>query len=430
MHTLKVTLKQHTPLIHFQHDQEGATLRASEVKPKLDKFILNTNHYSEIEDGLEKCLIGYTNELHQNGQMERSYDTGKCSLDYKLSIHNIGLKQEVTDLPSYFAEGGCGVNYDQIELQFLSKHELVIEQIQQYISDFFIITNFGNRTSKGYGSYFVDSINDEPQLMTFEEVESVLSYYYPIVYRKNKVSNNVMKEMASDCQLLKSGKNRPYKKSIIFGYAINNRMRWEKRKIKRKIFNVGEQMLRCDNEPIYGKYVDESSWLDPEEDDFPGEETRNFKYFFIRAMLGLPNHYEFMLENGNKLIVDVVRAKPVNNDERHDVEIDGRAYKFSDEIERYKSPLGFKIISIGNESRLYLFSERRRIHPQMSKKTFIFCMKNLKVVNQKVPIENPYYEKIITPDSFDYEAFLQYAMDGGRRDNIPYLNYTRIRNNN
>ena len=40
MHTLKVTLKQHTPLIHFQHDQEGATLRASEVKPKLDRFIL------------------------------------------------------------------------------------------------------------------------------------------------------------------------------------------------------------------------------------------------------------------------------------------------------------------------------------------------------------------------------------------------------
>ena len=36
MKTLKVTLKQHTPLIHFQHEQYGATLRASEVKPKLD----------------------------------------------------------------------------------------------------------------------------------------------------------------------------------------------------------------------------------------------------------------------------------------------------------------------------------------------------------------------------------------------------------
>ena len=40
MHTLTVKLKQHTPLIHFQHSQQGATLRASEVKPKLDRFIL------------------------------------------------------------------------------------------------------------------------------------------------------------------------------------------------------------------------------------------------------------------------------------------------------------------------------------------------------------------------------------------------------
>jgi hypothetical protein len=40
MHKLIITLKQHTPIIHFQHDQDGATLRASEVKPKLDRYIL------------------------------------------------------------------------------------------------------------------------------------------------------------------------------------------------------------------------------------------------------------------------------------------------------------------------------------------------------------------------------------------------------
>ena len=40
MNKLVVKLKQHTPLIHFQHSQEGATLRASEVKPKLDKYII------------------------------------------------------------------------------------------------------------------------------------------------------------------------------------------------------------------------------------------------------------------------------------------------------------------------------------------------------------------------------------------------------
>ena len=32
-------LSQQTPLIHFQYDQEGATLRATEVKPKLDAYL-------------------------------------------------------------------------------------------------------------------------------------------------------------------------------------------------------------------------------------------------------------------------------------------------------------------------------------------------------------------------------------------------------
>ena len=33
-------LKQHTPMLHFQHDQTGATLRATELKPKLDLYIM------------------------------------------------------------------------------------------------------------------------------------------------------------------------------------------------------------------------------------------------------------------------------------------------------------------------------------------------------------------------------------------------------
>ena len=37
---LELKLRAQTPLIHFQHAQVGATLRASEVKPKLDKFII------------------------------------------------------------------------------------------------------------------------------------------------------------------------------------------------------------------------------------------------------------------------------------------------------------------------------------------------------------------------------------------------------
>ena len=41
-HTLTVKLKQHTPILHFQPEMatEGATLRATELKPKLDRYII------------------------------------------------------------------------------------------------------------------------------------------------------------------------------------------------------------------------------------------------------------------------------------------------------------------------------------------------------------------------------------------------------
>ena len=58
MKKLTIKLKQHTPLIHFQHDEYGATLRASEVKPKLDKYIIQ----HAFCDNFDKCkfyLIGY-----------------------------------------------------------------------------------------------------------------------------------------------------------------------------------------------------------------------------------------------------------------------------------------------------------------------------------------------------------------------------------
>ena len=72
MHKLEIKLKQHTPLIHFQHDQDGATLRASEVKPKLDKYILRLLTPEEIGQGEREGWIKSRN--------------GKVWLDYKMTI--------------------------------------------------------------------------------------------------------------------------------------------------------------------------------------------------------------------------------------------------------------------------------------------------------------------------------------------------------
>ena len=76
MHKLEIKLKQHTPLIHFQHDQEGATLRASEVKPKLDKFILTRLGNGDYQAGI--------NLAKDNGWLVGKGD--HPALDYKIKI--------------------------------------------------------------------------------------------------------------------------------------------------------------------------------------------------------------------------------------------------------------------------------------------------------------------------------------------------------
>lgn len=75
MHKLTITLKQHTPLIHFQHDQDGATLRASEVKPKLDRYILSRLTPEQRAQG------------ENDGWIKRKND--KVWLDYKMKIEDV-----------------------------------------------------------------------------------------------------------------------------------------------------------------------------------------------------------------------------------------------------------------------------------------------------------------------------------------------------
>ncbi len=82
---LTFKLKQHTPIIHFQHDQHGATLRASELKPKLDKFLIK--NFKEEEIDYKKWLIG-------KGEHD--------ALDYKVKIENVSNIDYYLPLPSKY----------------------------------------------------------------------------------------------------------------------------------------------------------------------------------------------------------------------------------------------------------------------------------------------------------------------------------------
>ena len=75
-------LKQQTPMIHFQHADSGVVIRASEFKPKLDKFLLmklNGNlsgkekwFLKQADGNQEIKAFNYKVRIFATGEPERS----------------------------------------------------------------------------------------------------------------------------------------------------------------------------------------------------------------------------------------------------------------------------------------------------------------------------------------------------------------------
>lgn len=166
MKTLKVTLKQHTPLIHFQHDQYGATLRASEVKPKLDKFILERLGDGNYERGIllaknNQWLIGSGTHPALNYKIritvEQEVDGMKLKIItrkdsqftteiFPLLLANMGGRSKRDDLVNF-------TMYQVTNLQLTTACLSLYEKLKEEVPYFFAVTNFGQRSNLGYGSY-------------------------------------------------------------------------------------------------------------------------------------------------------------------------------------------------------------------------------------------------------------------------------------
>ena len=144
---IEFTLKQHTPIIHFQSEQNGATLRATELKPKFDRFL---------------------KEYAFNGVIPEEFLIPKQdnALNYKVKL--IPKNKEV-DLPNsflYFANNAVKndnekkhtVKTSSLDIEFFTFNTKLLQKIEKYFNDFLLITNFGSRSSKGYGSLHVTQI--------------------------------------------------------------------------------------------------------------------------------------------------------------------------------------------------------------------------------------------------------------------------------
>ena len=330
MSKLKITLKQHTPLIHFQPEQDGAIIRSTEFKPKLDKFLIEHAFEGTIEEKFEqykKYLIGY-----KEGKTKEDFKD-KEAFNYKVRFLNAS-DRKVQDIkgkkPFYFnnieknnTDRNKFVFCSSVDVEFFTLNTGILDIINKWIEKFLLLTNFGFRQNKGFGSFYLDEYKDILKL--FKEVYKEKKIFY-IKYKENVTSEEIMNDAAIIYQVMKSGINFPHKynngkmgsyhKGYLFQYMLKKNIGNEKRFIKENFFLIN-QRIKTD-----------------------GMDKR-----YIRAMLGVSDGIEFRDERWGRI-------------------------KYSSDIERFKSPILFKVID------KILFIIPQNIPKEMYNRRFIFSQNN------------------------------------------------------
>lgn len=355
---LTVKLKQHTPLLHFQHGQKGATLRASEVKPKLDRYILKNAIGSSFED-CKTFLVGY-NEKKEIALKQKFEAEKFCALNYKLSISPLGDKNNnITLNPepgqnqggAWIADpfplilsnmGGADsidelvdfVYHDYVELKFYFQNEELKEYIEGWIDLFFATNNFGQRSDKGFGSFSVVEINGNRKIFPSNDEPFDGVRYLKFRLNGNEIGKQRKLFSVIDFywKVLKSGINythigqnvfpNRYIKSFLWTYLYSKGYTWEKRWVKEN-FNLTNGEERQEN---------------------------NNERFFARAILGCPDKFEYRSIPNDTVTINISHNKRERDENK---------------IARIPSPIIFKPVlnndRTGAEVRVYILFDESAI---------------------------------------------------------------------
>ena len=332
---LKVQLEAQSPIIHFQHDQAGATLRASEVKPKLDRFLLNK---MEQETGKRVAVL-----KKDNGYAVMFTDKEHNALNYRMNFEVPGNAYWVepgTFKPESYSiyYGNSGVHDEKEKkkavftnpvMNLMCFNQVLRNYIEKYLVEFFAVTNFGTMQDKGFGSFMPKEYLQKSGELTLEETKrfaemlkqaagSVHCYSMSFVRvpeeikAKNAWCTKVFNQIKYIYGIMKSGQNfGGYSRSYLFQYmhgtdnkgnrddlSIDNEKAWLKQKGIVPIIEKNGKTDRVDKNPRY-----------------------------VRALLGVGEGMSFIQKDGKRLKVKINHKKG-----------DG------DAIERMDSPVKFKII--------------------------------------------------------------------------------------
>ena len=344
---IEVQLTQYTPLLHFQGQQEGACLRASEVKPALDNFItawLKKINKTAPPEWIQSEVNGHTAYRYRMtftaiGEPEGGYkcnkgtyatdDQGmpKVKVDRKdCEIHNLFFAAMGPDGFDITPETRIreivesrikGVFYPKgMTMTILvpgDQENKLSALLKKLIPPFFALHCFGNRSNKGFGSFGVKEMDgvSVPDMDLTDLIQyTPMNALYFAEYDPNQISsgdaidrsNEYLDDVFMLSNIMKSGINythgktgengdtskTPYYKGMIFQYFLDEKQQYkrkihsEKAAIKKSVLNEGTEV----EDEFVSKNFHESF-----EDEIDCR--------FVRAIIGLPQQYEYRIDKKN-----------------------------------------------------------------------------------------------------------------------------------
>lgn len=312
---MKFTLRQDSPMIHFQGSTKGATLRASEVKPKLDRFLAEWCKKNEIEE-----------------ENKWKIDQDRNAYDYKMRIYAGNEKKVVLDrrgkpdkLPSYFGdldEQKTNLWYtDGIRLEILCFHKGLRKVINEAIETFFVLHNFGTRQNRGIGGFTLrrTTPEDAERILVdwyryIENINNIRITVYKMVFLERTSAESILKCGNMFYQILKSGINHggTYIKSYLTLYFLNRKVKGTPQLIGGEKRWMKQQRIAPGIAPPIGRTLHE-----------PNNSIAVNDFRFIRGLLGTSDSIKYQDGSGG-LETILIR---------------------SDELERVPSPIRYKLVN-------------------------------------------------------------------------------------
>lgn len=389
------SLKQHTPLLHFQQDQAGATIRSTDLRPRLNRFIIE--HAPQL-----RSIIPYDEDVYQH--FTELVSAG-ASVPYKITIsppdtandryyflasaeikgddqkvirkdvrEHFQREAEVVTHSAYFANQttfgrkGEGIKEKEISnvrlavyndgdfgLQLLSFDRAIGKLVAAFVHPFFLLSNFGTRGSKGLGCF--EATPKEPVDYGLKELVAALPHYqavYSIPWASTSISRTLQEtaNLYRDLKCrneLKGGKWIPESAVRDYLESLNIPKYWEKYQI------AGELIYDSAVKDRYGNLISPQDVL------------------FVRALLGLTDNYEYRVQGQPKKKVVVEDA--------------------AGEIDRFASPVNFHFA----EGKLWLLA--KEVPPVMLNRKFDFKLDRSRSRTT-----------ITTPANFSWSDFLDFAL--------------------